>query len=114
MRDPNFLGWQTQMPGRPDLEDPEYLDTPFLTVAVNLCTAIGLFIGLFAAIALAANLHRGFGRYWSLILILVIDVSVNVAVRVARARKRRALYPDGPPPPSAPRVQRGPQPRQVR
>ena len=110
MRDPPFLSWRAQMPGRPDLEDPEYLDTPFLTVAVNLCTAIGLFIGIAAAIYIAANLHRGFADYWSLILILVIDVAVNVAVRVARARKMRELYPEGRPP-SARRVQRGPQPR---
>jgi hypothetical protein len=102
------------MPGRPNLEDPEYLDTPFLTVAVNLCTAIGLFIGISAAIYLAANLHRGFAKYWSLILILVIDVAVNVAVRVARARKMRELYPAGRPPRSARRVERRPQPRQVR
>lgn len=111
MRDPNFLSWRAQMPGRPDLEDPEYLDTPFLTVVVNLCTAIGLFIGIFVAVALAANLHRGFANYWSLVLILVIDVAVNVAVRVARARKMRELYPAGRPPRSARRVQRGPQPR---
>ena len=52
MRDPNYLSWRAQMPGRPDLEDPEYLDTPFLTVAANLCTAIGLFIGIAAAIYL--------------------------------------------------------------
>ncbi|HEY1518715.1 MAG TPA: hypothetical protein VGF91_19960 [Solirubrobacteraceae bacterium] len=113
MRESPFLSWRAQMPGRPDLDDPEYLDTPFLTAAVNLCTAIGGFIAVATAIYLAGNLHRGFADYWSLILILVIDVAVNVAVRVARARKMRELYPEGRPP-SARRVQRGAQPRQVR
>ncbi len=95
------------MPGRGVEPDPEYLDTPFLTAAVNICTALGLFIGIWAAIFLVADLHKGFAKYWSLVLILVIDVAVNVALRVARARKMREQYPDGAPS-SAGRVQRDP------
>jgi hypothetical protein len=92
--------------------DPEYLDTPYLTAVVNICAALGVFIGSWTAILLAGDLHHGFARYWSLVLILVIDVAVNVAVRVARARKRRGL-PAPPPRRSARDVQRGPQSRQV-
>ncbi len=100
------------MPGHSVEPDPEYLDTPFLTAAVNICTAIGLFIGVWTAIYLVVDFHHGFARYWSLVLILVIDVGVNVAVRVARARKMREQYPDGPPP-SAGHVQRGSQRHQI-
>jgi hypothetical protein len=92
--------------------DPEYLDTPYLTAAVNICAALGVFIGIWTAIFLVGDLRHGFARYWSLVLILVIDIAVNVAVRVARARKRRGL-PAEPPPRSARDVQRGPQSRQV-
>lgn len=95
------------MPGHSVEPDSEYLDTPFLTAAVNICTALGVFIAIWAAIFLVANLHKGFAKYWSLVLILVIDVAVNVALRVARARRMRERYPDGPPP-SARHVQGGP------
>ena len=98
------------MPGHSIEPDPEYLDTPFLTAAVNICTALGVFIGIWTVIYLVADFRHGFAKYWSFVLILVIDVAVNVAVRVARARKMRELYPEGRPP-SARRVQRGPQPR---
>ncbi|HUB04955.1 MAG TPA: hypothetical protein VMA76_07790 [Solirubrobacteraceae bacterium] len=73
--------------------------------------ALGVFVGLWTAIILLGYLHRGFGRYWSLVLILAIDVAVNVAVRAARARHRRAFGPE--PPRSGPLVQRGPQRGQV-
>ena len=94
------------MPGHSIEPDPEYLDTPFLTAAVNLCTALGLFVGIWTTIYLVVDFRHGFARYWSFVLILVIDVAVNVGVRVARARKVRAQYTDGPPP-SAGGVQRG-------
>jgi hypothetical protein len=83
------------MPGKPDLVDPEYLDTPYLTLAVNFCLAFGLFIGAWTVISLIANLRRGVGTYWPLILILVIDVTLNVVLRLIRARKR-ALDADAP------------------
>ena len=92
--------------------DPEYLDTPYLTAAVNICAALGVFIGIWTAIFLVGDLRHGFARSWSLVLILVIDIAVNVAVRVARTRKRRGLPPE-PPPRSARDAQRGPQSRQV-
>ena len=76
------------MPGKPDLADPEYLDTPYLTLAVNFCVAFGLFIGALTVLSLVANLRRGVGTYWPLILILVVDVALNVALRLIRARKR--------------------------
>jgi hypothetical protein len=113
MRDPVFMSWRAQMPGRPDIEDPEYLDTPYLTLAVNLCSALGLFIGLWVAVTLLAQLHRGLGRYWWLALILLIDVAVNVTLRVVRASKRRA-HPPEPPAKSARQAQRGAQPREIR
>jgi hypothetical protein len=75
------------MPGRPEL-DPEYLDTPYLTAAVNICSAVGFFVGVWTVIVLLGDLHRGFARYWPLVLILAIDLGVNVAVRVARRRRR--------------------------
>lgn len=90
MRDPFYMSWRAQMPGRPDPIDPEYLDTPYLTVAVNLCAALGLFIGAFVLIYLLVDLRHGFAKYWWLVLILVVDVAVNVAVRAGRARRRRA------------------------
>lgn len=107
MREPSYLSWRARTPGHGVEPDPEYLDTPFRTAAVNICTALGVFIGIWAAIFLVADLHKGFAQYWSLVLILVIDVAVNVALRVARARKMRGQYPDGPPP-SARHVQGGP------
>lgn len=69
----------------------DYEGTPYLTGLTQLCSALGVFIGALAAIFLLGNLHRGFARYWWLILVLVVDVAVNVAARLARARKRRAL-----------------------
>jgi hypothetical protein len=107
MREPAFISWRARMPGHVHEPDPEYLDAPFLTVMVNICTALGLFIGIWAAIYLAVDFHKGFGTYWSLVLILVIDVAVNVAVRMVRARKIREQYADLPAP-SARRVERGP------
>jgi hypothetical protein len=109
MRDPFYMSWRAQMPGRPDPIDPEYLDTPYLTVAVNLCTAFGLFVGAWVLIYLLVDLRHGFAKYWWLVLILVIDLAVNVAVRVARARHRHALAPPPEPPPSGRRFERGPQ-----
>jgi hypothetical protein len=100
------------MPDHSIEPDPEYLDTPYLTAAVNICTALGVFIGIWTAIFLAGDLRHGFARYWSLVLILVIDLSVNVGVRVARSRKMREQYPDGRPR-SARRAERRPQSRQV-
>ena len=97
------------MPTRPDPIDPEYLDTPYLTVAVNLCTALGLFIGAWVLIYLLVDLRHGPAKYWWLVLILVIDVAVNVVVRVARARRRRAFPPEPEPRRSGRRLQRGPQ-----
>lgn len=82
------------MPGRPEL-DSEYFDTPYLTAAVNICTAIGFFIGLWAVILLLGALHRGFARYWPFVLILAIDAAVNAAVRIARARRRSATDDHG-------------------
>jgi hypothetical protein len=110
-RDPFYLGWRAQMPSRADPIDPEYLDTPYLTAAVNLCSALGVFIGAWTAMLLLGALHRGVARYWPFVLILAIDVVVNIAVRVVRARKRRAHPPE--PPRSARRVQRGAQRHQV-
>jgi hypothetical protein len=108
-RDPFYMSWRGQMPSRPDPIDPEYLDTPYLTVAVNLCTALGLFIGAWVLIYLLVDLRHGFAKYWWLVLILVIDLAVNAAVRVARARHRRALAPPPQAPWSGRRFERGPQ-----
>lgn len=69
----------------------DYEGTPYLTGLTQVCSALGVFIGAFAAIFLLGDLHRGFAAYWPLILILVIDIAVNVAVRRLRARRRRAL-----------------------
>ncbi len=110
-RDPFFLSWRAQMPSRADPIDPEYLDTPYLTAAVNICGALGLFIGAWTVIPLLAALRRGFAHYWPFVLILAIDLTVNVGVRVARARHRRAIRSE--PPRSARDVQRGPQSRQI-
>jgi hypothetical protein len=112
MREPTFPSWRSQMPDHAIEPDPEYLDTPYLTAAVNICAALGVFIGIWTAIFLVGDLRHGFARYWSLVLILVIDVTVNVAVRVARARRRKELPPE-PPSRSARDVQRGPQSREV-
>jgi hypothetical protein len=106
MREPAFISWRARMPGHAHEPDPEYIDAPYLTVAVNICTALGLFIGIWIAIYLAVDLHKGFGTYWSLVLILVVDVAVNVAVRVVRARKIREEYAELPPS-SARHVERG-------
>jgi hypothetical protein len=46
-----------QMPSRPDPLDPEHLATPYLTVAVNLCTALGVFIGAWVLIYLRSARH---------------------------------------------------------
>ena len=111
MRDPFFMRWHAQMPSRPDPLDPEYLDTPYLTVAVNLCTALGVFIGAWVLIYLLADLRHGFAKYWWLAVILTIDVALKLALRIVRDRHPRA-YP-AEPPRSARHVQRGPQSRQV-
>lgn len=99
------------MPAHTIEPDPEYLDTPYLTAAVNISAALGVFIGIWTAMILAGDLSRGFAKYWPLVLILVIDAAVNVVVRVARARRRRALRPESSA--SARRVERGPQTSQV-
>jgi hypothetical protein len=109
-RDPFFMSWRAQMPGRPEL-DTDDLDTPYLTVAVNLCTAFGLFIGAWVLIYLLVDLRHGPSKYWWLVLILVIDVAGNVALRIIRSRRRRALAPE--PPSSGRHVQRGPQRHQI-
>ena len=75
------------MPGRPEL-DPEYFDTPYLTAAANICSAVGFFIGVWTSILLLGALHRGLARYWPFVLIVALDAAVNLAVRVARARRR--------------------------
>jgi hypothetical protein len=69
----------------------DYGPTPFLTGFVQFATVIGTFVGVWTAILLAGDWHRGLGVVWPLILILTIDVGVNVALRVARARRWRAL-----------------------
>jgi hypothetical protein len=57
--DPPYpLRWRERLPGRPEL-DPEYFDTPYLTAAVNICSAVGVFIGAWTAILLVAALHAG-------------------------------------------------------
>lgn len=101
------------MPGQPDIEDPEYLDTPYLTLAVNLCSALGLFIGLWVLVTLLAQLHRGVARWWWLALILLVDVAVNVTLRVVRAVRRRGS-PREPPRRLGREIQSRPQRRQVR
>ena len=50
--DPN--GHVDVMKGRADSIDPEYLDTPYPTAAVNICGALGLFIGAWTVIPLLA------------------------------------------------------------
>jgi hypothetical protein len=92
MKEARWLAWRSQMPGKPTL-DPEDLDSPYLTLAINLGSALGGFIGLWTVIYLIADLHRGFASYWWLIAIVIIDVGINVALRVIRAR-RRARDPD--------------------
>ena len=92
MKEARWLAWRSQMPGKPTL-DPEYLDSPYLTLAINLGSALGGFVGLWTVIYLIADLHRGFASYWWLIAILITDVGTNVALRVIRAR-RRARDPD--------------------
>jgi hypothetical protein len=52
-RDPFYLSWRAKMPSRPDPIDPEYLDTPYLTAAVNICSALGVFVGAWTALLLA-------------------------------------------------------------
>ncbi len=74
------------MPSQPGL-DPEYFDSPYLTAAVNICSAIGVFVGAWTAILLLGALHRGFDRYWPFVLIIGVDVAVNIGVRVARHRR---------------------------
>jgi hypothetical protein len=71
--------------------DPEYENTPYLSLTVNLCSAFGLFIGTWTIFSLISNLHRGLAANWSLILVLALDVIVNLGVRVIRFRRRRAL-----------------------
>jgi hypothetical protein len=105
--DPYLVSWRDHMPGRPE-PDPEYFDTPYLTAAVNICSAVGFFIGVWTVIILVGDLHRGFTRYWPLVLILAIDLGVNVALRVARHRRRA---PDGGDSTSAPGFERRLQPR---
>lgn len=90
---PYLLRWREPLQGPPE-PDPEYLDTPYLTAAVNICSAVGFFIGVWTAILLLGALHRGFARYWPFVLILAIDAAVNVGLRVARARHRRATETD--------------------
>ena len=111
MREPTYLSWRSRMPEHSVEPDPEYLDTPYLTAAVNICSALGVFVGAWTAIILVGYLQRGFSTCWPLGLIIVLDVALNVAVRVARARRRRALPPE--PCRSDRYVKRGPESRQV-
>jgi hypothetical protein len=84
-------GWRQLDERRAHYEfDADFTDTPYLTALVQVATAIGTFIGIFAAIGLAYQWHNGIADYWSLILILVLDVLVNVGARVTRRRRRRA------------------------
>jgi hypothetical protein len=87
------FSWQSQMPGKPSL-DPEYLDSPWLTLAANWCAALGLFLGAWVVVYLIGDLHRGFASYWPLILILIVDVTLNLALRIILVRRRRALGPE--------------------
>jgi hypothetical protein len=73
--------------------DADYTDTPYLTALVNAATTVGTFIGVFTAIGLAYQWHKGIGDYWVLILILVLDVAINVGARVTRRHRRHALGP---------------------
>jgi hypothetical protein len=67
-----------------------YEGTPFLSAVANLCSAVGTFIGVYAAIFLLGYLHKGFAQYWPMALILAVDLAVNLAVRIALFRRRRA------------------------
>jgi hypothetical protein len=78
--------------------DPEYVNAPVLTALVNVCSAVGIFVGAFTAIILAYQWHNGVADYWPLVLILALDAVINVGVRLVRRRRR----PE--PPPRARRV----------
>jgi hypothetical protein len=90
-----FDSWTSRRPEGPtsamDELYADYEGTPYLTGLVQVCSAVGLFVGTWTVIILLGSLDRGFHYYWSLILILAIDVGLNVGARVARARKRRRL-----------------------
>jgi hypothetical protein len=72
-------------------DDPAWLESPYLTLAVRFSSTIGGFIGVYIIIYLVANLHRGFGTYWWLALALVIDIALNIGFRVARSRRLREI-----------------------
>ena len=84
------LLWRTRMPGKPGI-DPEYLDAPYVTLGINLTTALGLFFAVWTAFYVFAR--HSFGPWWWLVLALVADVAANVVLRVMLHRKR-ALDPD--------------------
>lgn len=69
----------------------DYDGTPYLTGLTQICSALGVFIGVLTVLVLLGNLQHGFAGYWWLILVLVVDLLVNIAVRLLRARRRRAL-----------------------
>jgi predicted lysophospholipase L1 biosynthesis ABC-type transport system permease subunit len=75
---------------RTQIHDPEWLESPFLTLGVQLATAIGGFIALWTIPFLIANLHHGFATWWWMALVLAVDVALNVGLRVQRARRVRA------------------------
>lgn len=77
-------------------DDPAWLETPYLTLAVRFSSTIGGFIGVYAIIYLIVNLHRGFATYWWLAVVLVLDVGLNIGFRVARARHVREIDRDPP------------------
>jgi hypothetical protein len=67
----------------------DYEGTPILTLLVDVCSAIGLMIALYAVLLLPAGIRNGSAETYYVLLVLV--VVVNIALRVARARRRRAL-----------------------
>lgn len=83
--------------------DPAWLETPYLTLAVRFSSMIGGLIGAYAIIYLIANLHRGFAAYWWLALVLVLDIVLNIGFRVARARRLRGIDREPPAGSSGPR-----------
>ena len=91
----NFDGWIKRRSPPPNTEwdevFDEYVGTPYLSLLVNACTALGVFLGAWIVILLIGDWVRGSSGYWPLILILVGDVAINIAVRLIRFRHRRSL-----------------------
>jgi hypothetical protein len=77
-------------PDRDRLKDQaDYEGTPFLTGLANFCAAVGLLVGGYAAIGLAAEWDRGIGATLPLIGILAAIVVVNATLQAMRWRRRR-------------------------